>query len=109
MMNLLYLETKFTMVHCDSPAGYVTRITPFNSVDLPEEVDDISNQLLTILEIVYQARLTMEKSNKLVRKEVASVRKVQPVQDLLLLPCFSVEASKRKRRRSSGEEEANEA
>ncbi|KAL4211723.1 hypothetical protein AB4K20DRAFT_1898487 [Rhizopus microsporus] len=29
MMNFLYLETKFTMVLCDSPAGYVTRITPF--------------------------------------------------------------------------------
>lgn len=41
------------MVLCDSPAGYVTRITPLNTIDLPEEFDDISNQLLAILEIVY--------------------------------------------------------
>lgn len=108
MMNFLYLETKFTLVLCDSLAGYVTRITPLSSIDLPEEVDDISNQLLTILKVVYQARLIMEESNKLVRKEIADVKKVEPVKDLLLLPCFSVEASKRKRRRS-GEEEGTEA
>lgn len=96
------------MVLCDSPAGYVTRITPLSSIDLPEKVDDISNQLLTILMVVYQARLIMEESNKLVRKEIADVKKVEPVKDLLLLPCFSVEASKRKRRRSD-EEEGTEA
>ncbi|KAG1038733.1 hypothetical protein G6F43_012645 [Rhizopus delemar] len=68
-------ETKFTVVLCDSSAGYVTRITPLSSIDLPEEVDDISNQLLTILKVVYQARLIMEESNKLVRKEIADVKK----------------------------------
>lgn len=63
------------MVLCDSSAGYVTRITPLSSIDLPEEVDDISNQLLTILKVVYQARLIMEESDKLVRKEIADVKK----------------------------------
>lgn len=58
---------------------------------------------------VYQARLIMEESNKLVRKEIADVKKqVEPVKDLLSLPCFSVKASKRKRRRS-GEEEGTKA
>lgn len=108
LVGFLLYETKFTLVLCDSLAGYVTRITPLSSIDLPEEVDDISNQLLTILKVVYQARLIMEESNKLVRKEIADVKKVEPVKDLLLLPCFSVEASKRKRRRS-GEEEGTEA
>lgn len=95
------------MVLCDSPAGYVTRITPLTTIDLPEEVDDITNQLLTILKAVYQARLIMEETNLLVRKEAIDIKKVGPVEDLLLLPCFSVEASKRKRRRS-GEEETTE-
>ncbi|KAG1471986.1 hypothetical protein G6F56_001801 [Rhizopus delemar] len=108
LVGYLLYETKFTMVLCDSPAGYVTRITPLSSINLPEEVDDISNQLLTILKSVYQARLIMEESNKLVRKEIADIKKVEPVKDLLLLPCFSVEASKRKRRRSD-EEEGTEA
>lgn len=42
---------------------------------MPEEVDDVSNQLLTILKVVYQAKLIMEESNKLVRKEIADVKK----------------------------------
>jgi hypothetical protein len=92
------------MVLSDSPAGHVTRITQLSSIDLPEEVDDISNQLLTMLKVVYQGRLLMEESNKLVRKEVTDVKKVEPVQDLLLLPCFSVEVGKRKRRRSNDDE-----
>lgn len=73
---------------------------------MPEEVDDISNQLLAIFESVYRARLIMEESNKLVRKEIARAKKVEPVKDLLLLPCFSVEASKRKRRSSEEDTEA---
>jgi hypothetical protein len=56
MLNIFYLETNFSMVLCDSPAEYVTRITHLNSIDLPEEVDDISNQLLLILKDVYPSK-----------------------------------------------------
>ncbi|KAG2209189.1 hypothetical protein INT47_005481 [Mucor saturninus] len=75
LVGYLMYETKFTMVLCDSPAGYVTRITTLSSIDLPEEVDDISNQLLAILKAVYHGRLVMEESNKLVRKEIATYKK----------------------------------
>ncbi|KAI7902477.1 uncharacterized protein BX663DRAFT_435756 [Cokeromyces recurvatus] len=48
--------------------GYVTRINRIDPLFLPEELDNINIKLLPILKTVYQARLTMEQTNKHVRK-----------------------------------------
>ncbi|ORE18685.1 hypothetical protein BCV71DRAFT_178977 [Rhizopus microsporus] len=50
--------------------GYVTRINRTDPLFLPEEPDDINIKLLPILKTVYQARITMEQTNELVRKYV---------------------------------------
>lgn len=91
------------MVLCDSPAGYVTRITPLKPIVLPEEVDDVSIKLLSMLRATYQARLVMEESNRFVRKTIIEADEEEVEEDLLLSPYFSIEANKRKRRRSNDE------
>lgn len=52
--------------------GYITRIRRLKLIYLPQESDDITNQLLTILKLVYQARLTMEHTNNIIRKYVVN-------------------------------------
>ncbi|KAI8379034.1 hypothetical protein BD560DRAFT_366351 [Blakeslea trispora] len=54
------------MILFDPLAGHATRITPLSSINLPEEDNDVSNWLLTILKVVSQVTLVIEKSNKLV-------------------------------------------
>ena len=95
------------MVVCDSPAGYVTRISPSKAVSLPEEVDSITNQLLSIFKTVYQTKMMMKESNRLVRREVTDLEEGE-VKKVSLLPCFHIEDNKRKRRRR-GDEELGEA
>ncbi|KAI8875758.1 hypothetical protein K501DRAFT_309788 [Backusella circina FSU 941] len=47
--GFLLFETKFTIISSDSSAGHVYRINRMEPVDLPEETDEIYNQLLPIL------------------------------------------------------------
>ncbi|KAI9483502.1 MAG: hypothetical protein EXX96DRAFT_594245 [Benjaminiella poitrasii] len=84
------LHTKFTIVLCDSSAGYACRI---NS-------DDICNALLSILTAVYKSRVMMEDTNKLVKQKPADID-VDLDQCKTILPSFTSEGCKRERRRSS--------
>ena len=59
------------MVLCDPPAGYVGRINHTKTADLPEEEDDICNELFPMLKAVYQARLMMENTNRLVKQKAS--------------------------------------
>ncbi|RCH79731.1 hypothetical protein CU097_001568, partial [Rhizopus azygosporus] len=65
--------TKFTIVLCDSPAGYVCRINHKRTLDLLEEADDICNALLPILTAVYKSRVMMEDTNKLVKQKPVDI------------------------------------
>lgn len=103
LIGFLMFETKFTLVTCDIPMGYVTRVTPYKSIDLPEEADDVNNQLLSILKAVYRARLTMEQTNRKVRKEVVEVDEQSEEGPIIISPSFNIEPDSNKRRRSSGE------
>lgn len=94
MLVNLPVENKFSLVLCDSPMGYVTRINCTDPLFLPEEPDDINIKLLPILKTVYQARLTMEQTNELVRKYVPEV-KVTSKNSRFISPCFNT--GKRKR------------
>ncbi|CAO3687004.1 unnamed protein product [Rhizopus stolonifer] len=98
--GFLLFETKFTLVVCDSPAGYVCRINKSSPLDLPADVDEMNNQLLSILRVVYQARLFMENSQKLVRQSPV-VLDFGIVKHDSVLPCFYSEANKQKRQRNS--------
>lgn len=82
---------------------YVTRVTPYKSIDLPEEADDVNNQLLSILKAVYRAQLTMEQTNRKVRKEVVEVDEQSEEGPIIISPSFNIEPDSNKRRRSSGE------
>ncbi|CAO3649374.1 unnamed protein product [Mucor hiemalis] len=48
----LMFETKFTIATFEAPTGYVTRITPYKSIDLSEEADNLTDQLHSILKAV---------------------------------------------------------
>jgi hypothetical protein len=88
------------MAICDSPAGYVTRINHTKPADLPEEANDIRNELLPILKIVYQARLMMEITNTLSKQRLTDIDvELEPYNTII--PSFTSEGTKRKRRRSS--------
>lgn len=95
-----YLETKFTLVVCDWPAGYVCCINKSSPLDLPADVDEMNNQLISILRVVCQARLFRENSQKLVRQSPVVVD-FGIVKHDSVLPCFYSEANKQKRQRSS--------
>jgi hypothetical protein len=73
-------------------------------IDLPEEVDDICSQLLSILKVVYQARLTMENTNRSIRQSLAVVGFGLDRYETVL-PCFNTQGYKRKRRSSTTIEE----
>ncbi|KAL4206935.1 hypothetical protein AB4K20DRAFT_1870510 [Rhizopus microsporus] len=60
LVGFLLFDSKFTVVLCDSPAGYVCRINHKRTLDLPEEADDICNALLPILTAVYKSRVMFE-------------------------------------------------
>jgi hypothetical protein len=86
-----FIENKFSLALCDSPMGYVTRITRTRGLFLPEESDDICIKLLPMLKLAYQARLTMERTNEIVRRSAPEVEVVSE----FISPCFN--AGKRKR------------
>ncbi|KAG0934848.1 hypothetical protein G6F57_013189 [Rhizopus arrhizus] len=90
----LPVENKFSLALCDSPMGYVTRITRTRGLFLPEESDDICIKLLPMLKLAYQARLTMERTNEIVRRSAPEV-KVTWKNSRFIPPCFN--AGKRKR------------
>lgn len=90
----LPVESKFSLVLCDSPTGYITRVNRTVPLFLPEEPNDINIKLLPMLKAVYQARLTMERTNELVRKYVPEV-KVTSKNSRFILLCFNT--GKRKR------------
>lgn len=71
--------------------GYVTRITRTRGLFLPEESDDICIKLLPMLKLAYQARLTMERTNEIIRRSAPEVEVVSE----FISPCFN--AGKRKR------------
>ncbi|KAG1145190.1 hypothetical protein G6F37_012183 [Rhizopus arrhizus] len=87
----LPVENKFSLILCDSPTGYVTRINRIAPLFLPEEPDDICIKLLPMLKLAYQARLTMERTNEIVRRSAPEVEVVSE----FIPPCFN--AGKRKR------------
>lgn len=82
--------------------GYVTRINRIDPLFLPEEPDDINIKLLPILKPVYQARLTMEQTNELVRKYAPEV-KVTSKNLQFISPCFNTGKGKRSHDTSSKE------
>ncbi|KAG0739883.1 hypothetical protein G6F62_004640 [Rhizopus arrhizus] len=61
------------MMVCDSAAGYVCRSNHTKTVGLLKEADDICNELLPILKAVYQSRLMMENTNKLVKQKPTDI------------------------------------
>ncbi|KAI8645494.1 hypothetical protein BD408DRAFT_458781 [Parasitella parasitica] len=91
VIGFLMFENKFSLALCDSPMGYVTRITRTRGLFLPEESDDICIKLLPMLKLAYQARLTMERTNEIVRKSAPEIEVVSE----FISPCFN--AGKRKR------------
>ncbi|CAO3614574.1 unnamed protein product [Mucor hiemalis] len=103
LIGFLVFETKFTLITCVIPMGYVTRVTPYKSIDLPEEADDLNNQLLSILKAVYRARLTMERTDRKVRKEVVEPEEQFEEDPIIIGPSFNIEPDSNKRRKSSGE------
>ncbi|KAG1143665.1 hypothetical protein G6F37_009412 [Rhizopus arrhizus] len=72
-IGFLLFDTKITMMVCDSAAGYVCRSNHTKTVELPEEADDICNELLPILKAVHQSRLMMENTNKLVKQKPTDI------------------------------------
>ncbi|KAI8891006.1 hypothetical protein K501DRAFT_290094 [Backusella circina FSU 941] len=94
------VDTKFTILLYDSPASYVCRMDHTRTIDSPEEPDDLCNELLPILKAVYQSRLMMKSTSKLV-KQKATDNDVNIDQYMSFLSSFTNEVSKRKRRRSS--------
>ena len=86
------------MMVCDSAAGYVCRSNHTKTVGLLKEADDICNELLPILKAVYQSRLMMENTNKLVKQKPTDID-----DDIdhykTILPSFISEGSKRKRKK----------
>ncbi|CEG72305.1 hypothetical protein RMATCC62417_07886 [Rhizopus microsporus] len=97
LVGFLLFDTKFTMVLCDTPAGYVCRINHACPVDLPEAARDVGNELLPMLKAVYQARLPMERTNKLVKQKPAEVCiEIEERDDIL--PSFTSEEYISKRR-----------
>ncbi|GAA5804691.1 hypothetical protein HPULCUR_010194 [Helicostylum pulchrum] len=91
VIEFLMFENKFSLALCDSPMGYVTRITRTRGLFLPEESDDICIKLLPMLKLAYQARLTMERTNEIVRRSASEVEVVSE----FISPGFN--AGKRKR------------
>ncbi|KAI8376942.1 hypothetical protein BD560DRAFT_59636 [Blakeslea trispora] len=85
-------------MYCDSPAGYVCRINHTNSVELPEDVEDVASELLPILEATYKARIIMEAASRATKakKTVIDVDE----EEESFLPSFLPEGSKRKKRKS---------
>ncbi|KAI9020885.1 hypothetical protein CLU79DRAFT_754224 [Phycomyces nitens] len=101
LVGFLLFDTKFTIVLCDSPAGYyVCRISHKRTLDLPEETDDICNVLLPILSAVYKSRVLMENTNKLVKQNPVDIDD-NIDQCKTILPSFTSEGWKNKRKRSS--------
>ncbi|KAI7898516.1 uncharacterized protein BX663DRAFT_538445 [Cokeromyces recurvatus] len=92
LVGFLLFCTKFTMVLCDSPANYVCRINHTKTINLAEEADDICNEFLSMLKAVYQARLMMENTNRLIKQKPANIDDD--------IEYFTSEGSKRKSRRS---------
>jgi hypothetical protein len=89
---------------CDAPAGYVCRIIHSEPLDLPEEPDEITNQLFSILALVYKSRLLMEKARSLARRAPVTIRFDQ-ITHRMLSPCYNPEVNKLKRRRNSSDED----
>ncbi|KAI8051727.1 hypothetical protein BDF21DRAFT_468542 [Thamnidium elegans] len=52
LVGFLMSENKFSLVLCDSPMRYVTRINRIAPLFLPEEPDDINIKLLLSLKTV---------------------------------------------------------
>jgi hypothetical protein len=88
------------MMVYDSAAGYICRSNHTKTVELPKEADDICNKLLPILKAVYQSRLMMENTSKLVKQKPTDID-----DDIdhykTILPSFISEGSKRKRKKKS--------
>ncbi|CEG67065.1 hypothetical protein RMATCC62417_03540 [Rhizopus microsporus] len=104
LVGFLLFDTKFTIILCDSPAGYVCRINHKRTLDLPEEADDICNALLPVLTAVYKSRVMMKDTNKLVKQKPVDID-ADLDQCKTILPSFTSEGFKRKRRCSDSTEQ----
>ncbi|RCH92754.1 hypothetical protein CU098_009368, partial [Rhizopus stolonifer] len=102
--GFLLFETKFTVILCDAPAGHVCRIIRSKTMNLPEEPDEIYNQLFSILTLVYKSRLLMENTRNLVRQVPVTVEFDQ-MEYNTLPPCYYPDFIKQKRRRNNNEED----
>ncbi|KAI8966994.1 hypothetical protein BDF20DRAFT_345721 [Mycotypha africana] len=102
--GFLLFETKLTLILCDAPAGHVCRIIRFKTMDLPEEPDEIHNQLFSALTLVYKARLLMENTRRLVRQTPVTPQLVD-LKYKILPPCFNPDMNKQKKRRNNCLEE----
>ncbi|KAI8385775.1 hypothetical protein BD560DRAFT_473023 [Blakeslea trispora] len=101
-------ETQFTLVACDAPMGYITRVTPSKYIDLPEEAEGLTDQLLSILKAVCRARKTMEQTNRKFRREVLEIDEQSEVDLMIIGSSFDTEANSNKRR-SDGERSEDQA
>lgn len=73
-------------------------------MNLPEEPDEIYNQLFSILTLVYKSRLLMENTRNLVRQVPVTVEFDQ-MEYNTLPPCYYPDFIKQKRRRNNNEED----
>ncbi|ORE14323.1 hypothetical protein BCV71DRAFT_162799, partial [Rhizopus microsporus] len=94
---LLPIDTKFTMLLCYLSTGYVCPINHTKTVDLPEDTDDICNEMLSVLKTVYQDRFMMESTNRLVKQKLVDIN-VDLEQYKTILPSFTIKGSNRKTR-----------
>lgn len=78
---------------CDAPMGYATRVSRSSPINLPDEVNEISSELLCILSAVYQAKLTMEHTSQLVKKKEPKVSTLQSTRNNIISPSFNSEDS----------------
>ncbi|RCH80320.1 hypothetical protein CU097_004622, partial [Rhizopus azygosporus] len=87
------------MLLCYLSTGYVCPINHTKTVDLPEDTDDICNEMLSVLKTVYQDRFMMESTNRLVKQKLVDIN-VDLEQYKTILPSFTIKGSNRKTRRN---------
>ncbi|KAI9363272.1 hypothetical protein BD770DRAFT_418288 [Pilaira anomala] len=73
LRKLALLDTKFTIVTCNLPAGYVCRINHKRTLELPEEADNFYISLLPILSAAYKTRVMIESTNKIIKQNPVDI------------------------------------
>lgn len=67
-VGYLLMETKFTLVTMESPAGAICRINHLYPLQFPNDPELITKQLLQILEVAYKSRLIIGRTRPITLK-----------------------------------------